>query len=59
MSREHSFRSLKGDPSASSPKLERRSHINSPKIEMELQELANLPPLNLKGMRGNFGGGKM
>ena len=59
VSREHSFRSLKGDPSASSPKLERRSHINSPKIEMELQELANLPPLSLKGMRGNFGGGKM
>ena len=65
VSREHSFRSLKGDPPPSSavtgtsPKLERRNHINSPKIEMELQELANLPPLNLQGMRGNFGGGKM
>ena len=61
VSREHSFRSLKGDPAAgnlNSPKMERRSHVvNSPKIEMELQELANLPPLNMRGMRGSFGGG--
>ena len=54
-SKEHCLRSLKGKPSSAedsgseagmTPKLE-RCHINLPKIEMELQQLANLPPARI------------
>ena len=72
VSREHCSGSLKGKLSSAgdsgsgdgmSPKCE-WCHINWPKFEMELQNLATLPPArvgpDLKGLRSkNFDGGEM